>query len=163
FHSASNQLEYAKHRKWDLWGIVMPSGFDWRVAVFVLVWLAGSNSILNAAKQPAIYSVGAAPIDITPHLSSDQLANRKIHAQGTVRPIWAKALAISSDAKSEPVILMTVDNFGIPAPMCDAVAKRLADRIGLKRAQLSITSSHSHTGVTVRGAASTLFGKPISD
>lgn len=141
-----------------------------RLVAAVVRLLAGTAGVLlygltgAAAESPTVYQVGAAAVDITPEypVRLSGFGFRRMESEGVTQPIWAKALAIAS-ATDEPTLLVTTDNLGIPASMCDEVAKRLADKIGLKRERLAITATHTHTAPMLRGVAPTLFGQPIPD
>ena len=114
---------------------------------------------------PDLYSVGVAQVEITPTypIRLSGFGFRRGPSEGVTQAIWAKAFAISQTGESEPVVLITVDNLGIPAAMCDEVAQRLDTKVGLKRSRLAITASHTHTAPMLRGVAATLFAGPISD
>ena len=116
------------------------------------------------AESSATYSVGAAQVDITPDypVRLSGFGFRRTESEGVTQSIWAKALAISTEAQSEPVVLITVDNLGIPTAMFEEVATRLEAKAGLKRARLSITATHTHTAPMLRGVVPTLFSGPIS-
>ena len=129
------------------------------------VHLPGVISPALAVEGHTVYSVGVAQIDITPDypVRLSGFGFRRTESDGVTQPIWAKSMAISLDATSPPVVLITVDNLGIPASMCDEVAKRLANQAGLERSRLAINSSHTHTAPMLRGVAPTLFSGPIPD
>lgn len=118
-----------------------------------------------SAAEPTTYSVGVAQVDITPDypVRLSGFGFRKTESEGITQPIWAKALAISTSADSQPVVVITVDNLGIPASMSDIVAKRLEAQTGLPRARFAVCASHTHTAPMLRGVAPTLFGQPITD
>ncbi len=118
-----------------------------------------------AGEGHTVYSVGVAQVDITPDypVRLSGFGFRRTESEGVTQPIWAKALAISLDTASPPVVLITVDNLGIPAAMFDEIAKRLANQAGLERSRLAINSSHTHTAPMLRGVAPTLFSGPIPD
>ncbi len=125
----------------------------------------GTLPRILADEGHTVYSVGVAQVDITPDypVRLSGFGFRRTESEGVTQPIWAKALAISLDKSSPPVVLITVDNLGIPATMFDEVAKRLANQTGLERSRLAINSSHTHTAPMLRGVAPTLFSGPIPD
>ena len=125
----------------------------------------GVVSRVLAAEGHTVYSVGVAQIDVTPDypVRLSGFGFRRTESEGVTQPIWAKALAISLDKVSPSVVLITVDNLGIPAAMFDEVAKRLVNQAGLERSRLAINSSHTHTAPMLRGVAPTLFSGPIPD
>ena len=129
------------------------------------VHFPGRLPMVLAVEGHTVYSVGVAQIDITPDypVRLSGFGFRRNESEGVTQPIWAKALAISLDKTSSPVVWITVDNLGIPASMFDEVAKRLANQTGLERSRLAINSSHTHTAPMLRGVAPTLFSGPIPD
>jgi putative membrane-bound dehydrogenase-like protein len=106
------------------------------------------------------YDVGVAQVDITPKypVRLSGFGFRRAESEGVTQRIWAKALAIDDAA---PVVLITVDNLGVPADMVREVAGRLAKRAGLRADRLAVTATHTHTAPMLRGVAPTLFGQPI--
>jgi len=106
--------------------------------------------------------VGAARVDITPEgpIRLSGYAVRSSESKGIQQRIWAKALAIGSDAQG-PSVLVTVDNLGIPDAVTEEVAARLKRRAGLARERLALGSSHSHSAPCLTNVAPNLFGKPI--
>ena len=135
------------------------------------VWLLGAvclfvhATVVGAEQGTALYSVGIAQVDITPDypVRLSGFGFRRTESEGVTQSIWAKALAISTTIDAEPVVVITVDNLGIPASMCDEVAKRLQAKVGLSRSRLAITASHTHTAPMLRGVVPTLFGGPIPE
>ena len=129
------------------------------------VHFPGRFSPVFAVEGHTVYSVGVAQIDITPDypVRLSGFGFRRTESEGVTQPIWAKALAISLDKTNPPVVLITVDNLGIPASMFDEIAKRLTNQTGLERSRLAISSSHTHTAPMLRGVAPTLFSSPIPD
>jgi putative membrane-bound dehydrogenase-like protein len=129
--------------------------------------LLGAGPLLLArpatAGQPtALYKVGVAKVDITPGypIRLSGFGFRRTESEGVTQRIWARALAISTEG-SEPAVLLTVDNLGIPLEITNEVGRRLAKKAHLKRDRLAITATHTHTGPMLRGVAPTLFGQPI--
>ena len=110
----------------------------------------------------ATFQVGAARIDITPAypIRLTGYAVRKTESEGVEQRLWAKALAIGSDADG-PALLITVDNCGVSALIIDEVADRLKKKAGVSRERLAICSSHTHCGPCARGFAPNIFAMPI--
>lgn len=134
-----------------------------RVGICFFAVLMIAAGVAVAADTPTTYFVGVAQVDITPEypVRLSGFGFRRAESEGVTQPIWAKALAISTSADSQPLVVVTVDNLGIPASTCDIVAKRLADKTGLPRAQFAVCASHTHTAPMLRGVAPTLFSEPI--
>jgi hypothetical protein len=112
--------------------------------------------------EPPMFPVGVARIDVTPAqpLRMTGYAVRKTESEGVEQRLWAKALALGSDADG-PAILMTVDNCGVCANVAEEVASRLERRAGINRTNLAICSSHTHTGPCTVGFAPNIFAQEI--
>jgi putative membrane-bound dehydrogenase-like protein len=106
--------------------------------------------------------VGVAKVDITPDypVRLNGYGGRRTEDEGVVHPLWAKALAIGSDADG-PTVLITVDNLGVPDYLVSDVAGRLQKKVGLPRERLAVCSSHAHTAPCLTNVAPTIFGVPI--
>jgi hypothetical protein len=122
------------------------------------------------ADEPLV-DVGVAKIDITPDspIRLTGYASRKTEAAEVESRLWAKALAIGSDrtagvAEAQapgPVVLVTVDNLGVPAQIRDAIAAGLHRRRGIADARFSICSSHTHSGPALDGVANLVLGDDL--
>jgi putative membrane-bound dehydrogenase-like protein len=114
------------------------------------------------AQEANTYTAGVAKVDITPDypVRLSGFGFRRAESEGVTRRIWAKALAVDA-ADNQPLLLIAVDNLGIPQAMVRELAGRLAKRSGLKANQLTVTATHTHTAPMLRGVAPTLFGQPI--
>ncbi len=105
--------------------------------------------------------VGVARIDITPdyRVRLSGYGNRREESDGVEQRIWAKAMAIGDDQNG--VVLLTVDNLGVPEEVNGVVARRLKERFGWDRSRLAVCSSHTHSAPMLTNVAPTLFGMPI--
>ncbi|HEV2949898.1 MAG TPA: neutral/alkaline non-lysosomal ceramidase N-terminal domain-containing protein [Gemmataceae bacterium] len=133
----------------------------------ILISLAAANAFCpgNAKAQKIeaeIYQVGVAQVDITPDypIRLSGFGFRRTESEGVTQRIWAKALAIE-DKSGKPVVLITVDNCGVPAYLLNELALRLEKKAGLLRDHLSVTATHTHTAPMLKGMLATLFGVPI--
>src|SRR5947208_11935891 len=129
---------------------------------FIWVSLVLSGAVVSADLKVGTYSVGVAKIDITPDYSIrlSGFGFRRTESEGVTQRIWAKALAIDDEA-GKPLILIAVDNCGVPTHLVDEVVSRLEKKIGLPRDHLSVTATHTHTAPMLKGMLATLFGQPI--
>ena len=75
---------------------------------------------------------------------------RKHPAEGKLHDIWAKALALE-DAKGNRAVLVTADLIGFPKSISDRIRDRVEKSYGLSRAQIILSSSHTHTGPGLKG------------
>lgn len=114
------------------------------------------------ADQEAGWKAGAASIDITPAypVRLSGYGSRTTEHEGVAMPIHAKALALTWQDE-EPVVIVTVDNCGVPEAVRSEVLSRLA-KAGktIDSSRLSLHSSHTHCAPMLRGVLPFLF--PIS-
>ena len=155
--------------------------------VALVVWIAADSARRSCGEPFAPVSqkaagekndsplilVGAAKIDITPDypVRMAGYGSRMKESEGVAQKIWAKALAIggrlekdakSADADDEGLaLLLTVENCGIQETMVDEVARRLAEKAGLKRERIVCCSTHTHSAPLVNGFGPLIFGGPI--
>jgi hypothetical protein len=120
---------------------------------------------LRAAKsspENKAFAVGIAKIDITPDypIRLSGFGGRRTESEGVTHPIWAKAMSIDY-GDAAPLLLITVDNLGVPDYMVSDLAERLQKKVGMDRAHLAVTSTHTHTAPMLTDVAPTLFGEPI--
>jgi hypothetical protein len=116
-----------------------------------------------ARAEEARYIFGVARADITPTypVRLSGYGSRREEATKTADRLWAKALALSEEGGA-PLLLLTVDNTGVPRRLTEELARRLESKAGLERARFALASSHSHTAPCLEGALETLFGVPVS-
>jgi len=128
----------------------------------VVIGLFCFSHRLADAAEAETYLVGVARVDITPDypIRLNGFGGRRAESEGVRQRIWAKAIAIGRD-NQEPKILLTIDSLGIRLPMVDEVARRLAHAAQIKRENVVLTFSHSHTTPKVNGASDTIFSTPI--
>ncbi len=114
-----------------------------------------------ASGQETLRAVGVASVDITPDypIRLSGYAVRTTEATNVAQRIWAKALAIGSDAEG-PAILITVDATGVPGHIRDTVAARLAQK-HIDPLRVTVCSTHTHTAPFLAGYLPTLFGAPL--
>ncbi|MGD9646314.1 MAG: PVC-type heme-binding CxxCH protein [Pirellulales bacterium] len=109
-----------------------------------------------------MYTIGVAKIDVTPDfpVRLNGFGFRRDESVGVTQPIYAKALAIGTDAEG-PALLITIDNLGMPADIAAPVAARLATKANIAPERIAFSASHTHTAPMLNGANTTLFGEPI--
>ena len=118
-----------------------------------LIVAAICTSTGPAARCADCVPVGVARIDITPDypVRLTGYASRTTESEGVAQRIWAKAMAIGADAGDGPLVLVSVENCGVPGPMVDRIAARLSSVAGLKRERIVVCSTHIHTGPWLEG------------
>ena len=93
------------------------------------------------------WKAGVSKIDITPDqpLWMAAYGSRTSPSEGTLHPIWVKALALE-DAQGNQSVVITSDLLGFPKAMSDNIRQSVESRYGLTKAQVILNSSHTHTG-----------------
>ncbi|MDG3008223.1 neutral/alkaline non-lysosomal ceramidase N-terminal domain-containing protein [Paludisphaera mucosa] len=133
------------------------------VVLIALGIAAGADDDGAAAELPTT-DVGAARADVTPDYSI-RLSGYGARTTGSVgvdQKIWAKALAIGSDAEG-PRVLVSVDNLGVPDAVVEEVAGRLRRHAGIPRERFVVSSSHTHSAPCVSGCADNIFSRAVPD
>lgn len=117
------------------------------LALFVAFGFAAP---VRAADAPG-YKAGVATKVITPEESiwMAGYASRTKPAEGKIHDLFAKALCIE-DASGKRLVLVTTDLIGIPRTLGAAVAAEAEKKYGLKRDELILSASHTHSGPVIR-------------
>ncbi len=102
-----------------------------------------------ASESPADsgWRAGTARVEITPQepMWLAGYAARDHAAEGTLHPIWVKALALE-DAAGQRAVLVTTDLVGLPLTMTQVVLAHAEAVHGLPNSHVILCSSHTHTG-----------------
>lgn len=90
---------------------------------------------------------GIARIVITPTLPMwlTGYAGRDLPATAIIHDLWAKALALE-ESPGHRVVIVTTDLLGLSHEILEDVARQVDSLYGLKREQLLLNSSHTHSG-----------------
>jgi hypothetical protein len=104
-----------------------------------------------AESREKLWKAGLAAVDISPRepIWLAGYAVRTKPSEGSIHPIYAKALALE-DPKGKRLVIITSDLLGFTRALAEPIAKRLKSRFGLKREEALFTSSHTHTAPVVR-------------
>ena len=99
--------------------------------------------------------------DITPDypIRLSGFGSRRTESEGVTVPIYARALAIGTDADG-PAVLIVVDTTGVSDAVVSEIARRLRP-LGVRRARLAVAGTHTHTAPMISGVLQTLFGQPV--
>ncbi|OHE77811.1 MAG: hypothetical protein A2107_11790 [Verrucomicrobia bacterium GWF2_62_7] len=116
----------------------------------------------SIAATAADRMAGVAKVDITPNypVRLSGYGSRRDEHEGVEQHIFAKALALGSDAEG-PAVLLAVDNCGVPAWMRDELVKRLAAQTKVTGPRVAICSSHTHSAPMLTGVLPNLFSTDI--
>ena len=95
----------------------------------------------------ATFQAGLGRADITPSgpIWLSGYAARTHASEGALHKLWAKALVIES-GRGQRIVIVSTDVVGIPRTIADDVAARVEKQYGIRRAQLLLNASHTHTG-----------------
>lgn len=119
----------------------------------IMRWLITPLILFVSLPAYADFQVGVAQIDITPDypIRLHGFGGRRAESDGVAQRIKATALAI------DDLVLIAVDNLGVPATMTAEIAKRL----NVPPEKLAICATHTHTAPMLNGIAPAIFGQPI--
>ena len=126
-----------------------------------LLPVIGPAAVAPAARGQEM-ELGLARVDITPDypVRLHGYGLRSKESVGVAQRIWAKALAIGSDAEG-PRVLVSVDNLGVSDAIVEEVAGRLTARARIPRDRFAVASSHTHSAPCLTGVAPNIFSKDI--
>lgn len=96
------------------------------------------------------WKAGAAKVVITPQESMwmSGYGARDRPADGKLTDLWAKALALE-DSRGRRGVVITLDLIGIDRDASARICSALAEKHGLRRSEIVICSSHTHSGPAV--------------
>jgi neutral ceramidase len=123
------------------WGIAG----RWMSVIFSL--LAVWTAMPAARAADAEWKVDLVSVKITPErpVFLAGYASRNKPFTKVEADLYAKALALE-DRQGQRVVLVTTDLVGLAAAVAEPICERLRDKAGLKREQILLNSSHTHTG-----------------
>lgn len=100
--------------------------------------------------------VGVAKVDITPThpVVLAGYGGRTEEFDGVDQKLWARAMAIG---EMDPVLVIAVDNCGVPKKVVEHVAARLLEKKGLRRERFVVCSTHTHNAPSLRDYAPILW------
>ncbi|CAN5291303.1 neutral/alkaline non-lysosomal ceramidase N-terminal domain-containing protein [soil metagenome] len=128
------------YNKRIMWGILIP-------LLFVLFnfsytfgneygWKAGVAKEIITPEEP-MWMAGYSARDHT--------------SENIMHDLWVKALALE-DASGNKSLIITADLLGWPKTMADRIRDRLDEKFQLSRAQIILSSSHTHSGPVLQNA-----------
>jgi hypothetical protein len=126
--------------------------FSKTIVACALLFCCASSRAADGRIQGAEKGIraGVAKISITPSLPAwlNGYASREQPANGILTDIWAKALVLE-DAQGSRVVIVTVDLLGLSHDVVTEVARQADSLYGIRRSQLLLNSSHTHSAPVV--------------
>ena len=127
-----------------------------RFALLIRLFLFSLFSVFGillivAADSESTWEVGVASVVITPDKPTWMAgyASRKTPSDGVVlTDLWAKALAVE-DAAGNRGLVLSLDLIGIDREMSALICEKIGQAYGLRREQIVIATSHTHSGPVV--------------
>ena len=110
------------------------------------------------------WRAGAAKVVITPPapMWMAGFASREHPAEGKLTDLWAKALVLE-DAAGQRAVLVTLDLVGIDRATSQSICTKLIEQHGLRRDQIVINVSHTHSGPVVAHNLAPLHYRLVAD
>jgi neutral ceramidase len=121
-----------------------------RFLVLAALWSAVPASTFAEHPPDPFWQAGAAKVVITPAqpMWMSGYGARNKPAEGKIHDLWAKALALE-DPAGERLVLVTMDLVGIDRGLSEEVCRGLMRKHGLRRGQIMLSTSHTHSGPVV--------------
>jgi hypothetical protein len=121
-------------------------------------------SFCSGAQAADGWRAGAAKVDITPPapMWMAGFASRVHPAEGKLTDLWAKALVLE-DAAGQRGVLVTLDLVGIDRATSQSICSKLIERHGLRRDQIVLNVSHTHSGPVVAHNLGPLHYRLVAD
>ncbi len=115
--------------------------------LMILSLLIGVQKTSKTANCDDHWKAGIARTKITPDelMWMSGYGSRNRPAEGKLTDLWAKAIALE-DRNGNRGVLLTLDLVGIGRKMSVAICKKIEAKIGLRREQIALCVSHTHTG-----------------
>jgi hypothetical protein len=107
----------------------------------------------------ADWQAGLAAVKITPEapVPLAGYASRDRPSEGVAADLYAKVLVLA-DAGGTRAVWITTDLIGLRSAVAEGMLQRIMERTGLKRHQLLVNSSHTHTGPAIADTDSSAYG-----
>ncbi|HJZ58628.1 MAG TPA: neutral/alkaline non-lysosomal ceramidase N-terminal domain-containing protein [Gemmataceae bacterium] len=120
----------------------------WGWAVFISLAVLLSSRAAPAAEPE--WRVGLAQLKITPErpVPMSGYASRNKLSEGVAADLYVKAMVLE-DRDGHRAVIVTSDLLGFPAAVAEPTCERIEKKTGLKREQILLNSSHTHSGPTV--------------
>ncbi len=119
------------------------------LCVFVILFTSCGLIVTGSARAES-WKAGVASVKITPtqYMWMAGYASRKHPADGTFADLWARTLVLEDTAGNRGA-LVSLDLVGMDRAMSESICRTLQQQYGLKRAQVALCFTHTHSGPVV--------------
>ncbi len=125
----------------------------------ILGWSALCGDAASAGWKGGVGKAKITP----PHLMfMSGYGGRDHAAEGKLTDLWTKAMVLE-DESGHRVALISLDLLGINRELSRSVCQELEDRLGLSRASVALSCSHTHTGPVVGRNLDPLHYRRLND
>ena len=127
--------------------------------IFTGILLSGNRIRKNIHSLPnKSWKAGSAAMVITPEkdLWMEGFAARDKPAHGKLQDLWVKALALE-DSMGNRALVITTDIIGYPREISQPVCDRLEKALSLKRSQILLSASHTHSAPVINQNLSGIY------
>ncbi len=132
--------------------------------MFLACTLAAFANSTSSAQDIKSWQAGVAKTVITPreYMWMSGYASRTKPADGKIHDLWAKALVLQ-DAQGQRCVLVTLDLIGIDRVLSDEICADLKKSHGFHRAEVMLSTSHTHCGPVVGRNLLTMYSLGQAD
>ena len=129
------------------------------VTLSALALLSAAAPPTSTGRAEAEWQAGLAAVKITPEVPIRMAgyASRNRPSEGVVADLYAKVLALA-DTRGERAVWITTDLIGLRGAVTERMLRRVVERTGLKRQQVIVNSSHTHTGPAIADSDVAAYG-----
>ena len=113
--------------------------------VAVIGWTMTIGIVSAVCGAESEWRVGLARVQITPKTPIPMCGYAPQLSEGVLDELHAKAMAIE-DANGQRAVLITADLLFFRAPLAEVVRKKIMEKTGLRRRQILLNASHTHSG-----------------
>lgn len=89
-------------------------------------------------------------------------AARTSPSNGVLHDLWAKALVLGDDRKTD-LIIVTLDIIGLSHELSIDIANRVTEKYGVERSQVLLNTSHTHSGPVIWPSLSVMLDPARED
>jgi hypothetical protein len=121
-------------------------------------------ALLFAQAADADWKAGLAAVKITPEepVQMSGYASRTKPFEKVNDDLWARALALE-DGKGNRAVLVTSDLIGFRASVAEPICERICEKSGLRREQVLLNSTHTHSAPALSLDGNPREGFPADD